>query len=68
MVWVILNVIECLVRDKASISSHTGSAPVTHHTNNGSDVILRNQCPFTPQSSDPLTTSYNIMMIPDVTP
>ena len=36
-----LNVTECLtIRGMASASLHTGSAPTTHRTNNGSDVIL----------------------------
>ena len=31
-----LNVTECLVRDMASVSSHTGSVTVKNRTNNGS--------------------------------
>ena len=61
-----MNVTECLGRDIPYVSWHTGSAPLTDRTNNGSDVILRN-CPFPTQNSDHLRTGSNIMMIPDVT-
>ena len=47
-----MNVKECLVRGIPYVSSHTGSAPLTDRTNNGSDVILRNRCPFATQNSD----------------
>ena len=62
-----MNVTECLVSDIPYVSSHTGSAPLTDRTNNGSDVILRNRCSFPTQKSDHLRTWSNIMMIPDVT-
>ena len=41
-----LNVTECLVRDMASVNSQTGSAPLMHRANNGSDVIQGDRCPF----------------------
>ena len=62
-----MNVTECLVRDSPYVSSHTGSASLTDRTNNGSDVILRNLCPFETQNSDHLRTWSNSMMIRDVT-
>ena len=40
----------------ASVNSHTGSATMTHRTNNGSDVVLGDHRPFKTQRSDHLKT------------
>ena len=45
-----------VVRDMASVNSQTGSAPLMHRTNNGSDVNQGDRCLFTMQSSDNLRT------------
>ena len=43
-----LNVLGCLIM--ATVSQHTGSAPATHRTKSGSNVILADPiCPFTTQ-------------------
>ena len=63
-----MNVTECLVRDMASVSSHTGSATVTNPTNNGSDVVLGDRRPFKTQRSDHFKTWSYIMIVPHVTP
>ena len=63
-----LNVTECLVRDMASVSSHTGSATVTNRTNNDSDVVLGDRRQFKTQRSDHLKTWSYIMIVPHVTP
>ena len=62
-----MNVTEYLVRDMASVSSHTGSAKVKIRTNNGSDVVLGDPRQFKTQRSDPLKTWSYIMIVPHVT-
>ena len=59
-----MNVTESLVRDKASTSSHTGSATVTNRTNNGSDVVLGDGRQFKTQRGDHLKTWSYIAIIP----
>ena len=49
-----MNVTECLVRDMASVSSHTGSVTVKNRTNNGSDVVLGDRRQFKTQRHGPL--------------
>ena len=65
---VIFNVTKCLIRGMASVSPHLGSAPATHRTNNGSDVILEDCCPSTMQCRDHLRTCFNIMTASDLMP